>query len=61
MGALAKVPGVGGVNRGRADAELTWGEESEGRVDLFRPQALRPAEHMDDEHVGLIAGCVDLA
>ena len=34
-------PGRGGVNRGRADAELTWGKESQP-ADRFKPQALPP-------------------
>lgn len=34
-------PGRGGVNRGRADAELTWGQETQP-VDRFKPQALPP-------------------
>ncbi len=35
------VPGRGGVNRGRADAEMTWGKESEP-ADRFKAQALPP-------------------
>jgi hypothetical protein len=35
------LPGRGGVNRGRADAELTWGQET-SRVDKFKSQALPP-------------------
>jgi hypothetical protein len=34
-------PGRGGVNRGRADAELTYGQESQP-ADRFKPQALPP-------------------
>jgi hypothetical protein len=34
-------PGRGGVNRGRADAALTWGEETRP-ADRFKPQALPP-------------------
>ena len=36
-------PGAGGVSRGRADAEMTWGEESQGRTDLFQPKLLDPS------------------
>ena len=35
------LPGRGGLNRGRADAELTWGEETLP-ADRFKPQALPP-------------------
>ena len=34
-------PGTGGVNRGRADAPLTWGKESLP-VDRFKPTPLPP-------------------
>ncbi|HEX5070258.1 MAG TPA: hypothetical protein VFV78_08575 [Vicinamibacterales bacterium] len=34
-------PGRGGVNRGRADAELTWGRET-ARVDTFKSKPLPP-------------------
>jgi hypothetical protein len=34
-------PGRGGVNRGRADADLTWGQETQ-RYDKFKSQALPP-------------------
>jgi hypothetical protein len=34
-------PGRGGINRGRADAALTWGQESE-RLDRFKSQPLPP-------------------
>ena len=35
------LPGRGGVNRGRADAELTWGNESQP-IDRFKPVPLPP-------------------
>ena len=35
------LPGRGGVNRGRADAEMTWGEESRP-ADRFKAEALPP-------------------
>jgi hypothetical protein len=35
------IPGRGGVTRGRADAEMTWGKESQP-ADRFKPQALPP-------------------
>ncbi len=54
MGAVAAAPGAGGINRGRADAELTWGEESEGQSELFTPEALRAAQLLDEENIGLI-------
>ena len=35
------IPGRGGINRGRADAELTWGNETQ-RLDRFKPMPLPP-------------------
>jgi hypothetical protein len=35
------VPGRGGVNRGRADADLTWGQET-ARLDKFKSRPLPP-------------------
>jgi hypothetical protein len=35
------VPGRGGINRGRADAALTWGDESRP-IDRFKPMPLPP-------------------
>lgn len=35
------IPGQGGINRGRGDAEMTWGKESQP-ADRFKPQALPP-------------------
>jgi hypothetical protein len=34
-------PGRGGLNRGRADADLTWGQETE-RIDKFKSKPLPP-------------------
>jgi len=42
-------PGAGGISRGRGDAQMSWGEESEGRSDLFTPEALPDARVMDME------------
>jgi hypothetical protein len=36
-------PGRGGVNRGRGDAELTWGEKSSEEGFKFKEEALPPA------------------
>src|SRR5262245_12621482 len=42
-------PGRGGVNRGRADADLTWGKET-SPVDRFKSQTLPPgAERSPDD------------
>jgi hypothetical protein len=51
-------PGAGGVTRGRADAEMTWGEESQGRTDLFQPKLLDPSappDPKDSEKLGVSA------
>lgn len=38
------------MSRGRADAELIWGEESPGRTDQFTPKQLPGARAFDPEH-----------
>lgn len=47
-------PSQGAVTRGRADAPMTWGEESPGRSEDFAPEALTPAEYADAERSGLL-------
>jgi hypothetical protein len=37
-------PGTGGINRGRGDAELTWGKQSQG-FDRFKSQSLPPGAY----------------
>jgi hypothetical protein len=37
-------PGTGGLNRGRGDADLTWGKESQG-FDRFKSQSLPPGSY----------------
>ncbi len=52
-------PGRGGVTRGRADAELFWGEESPGRSDQFAPKQLPGARAFDPDSstpMGVTAG-----
>jgi hypothetical protein len=46
---------VGGVNRGRGDAELIWGEESAGRTSDFEAKLLRPSR-FDDPESSLLIG-----
>ena len=41
------LPGRGGINRGRGDAELTWGAESPGRTDEFEARILPPSQARD--------------
>ncbi|MFT4540178.1 MAG: hypothetical protein ACI841_000334 [Planctomycetota bacterium] len=41
------MPGAGGVNRGRADAEMSWGAESQGRSEDFDVKRLTPAQLED--------------
>lgn len=48
------VPGVGGVDRGRADAEMIWGSEPPGRAEEFRPELLAGARFMDSESSQMI-------
>ncbi len=47
-------PGQGGINRGRGDAELTWGEESKGSIERFPLRVLPSAELEDLESSGLL-------
>lgn len=58
-------PGRGGISRGRGDAELTWGEESDEQGVKFKEVALPPGfkEDPKDEVVGvrLTAPTVDPA
>ena len=53
-GIVVGVPGRGGVTRGRADAELTWGDESPGRTDAFAPKQLPPGTQLDPEQSALL-------
>jgi hypothetical protein len=47
-------PGVGGINRGRGDAPLTWGKESQ-RLDRFKAEPLPPgAARSPDDWAPLI-------
>jgi hypothetical protein len=41
-------PGTGGLNRGRADADLTWGKESKG-FDIFKSQSLPPGSYRNPD------------
>jgi hypothetical protein len=43
-------PGNGGISRGRADAALTYGEESAGQTERFEATPLPPSERLDLEH-----------
>jgi hypothetical protein len=47
-------PGNGGVSRGRADAELTWGEETPGRTDQFEPEQLPDAKVLDPGSTAIV-------
>jgi hypothetical protein len=51
---VAHRPGRGGVSRGRADAELTWGDESPGRTDQFEPEQLPDARVLDTESTAIV-------
>lgn len=39
--------GSGGIDRGRGDADLRYGEEAEGGAERFLPRALDPARWLD--------------
>jgi hypothetical protein len=52
-------PGGGGVDRGRGDAELTFGDESPGRSSEFESQTLPESQFVDEAssaRVGVSAG-----
>ncbi len=48
------LPGRGGISRGRADAELIWGEETPGREEDFEAQMLREARYSDPENSQIV-------
>ena len=48
------MPGSGGVNRGRGDAEMIWGEETPGRTDQFEAKVLEGAKYLDAEHTAVL-------
>lgn len=43
-------PSSGGISRGRADAEMVWGQESAGDTERFEAKALPGARFQDAEH-----------
>lgn len=47
-------PGVGGVGRGRADAEMTWGEETSGDTSKFEAKSLPDARYADPENSEIV-------
>jgi hypothetical protein len=47
-------PGIGGVSRGRADAEMTWGRESAGDTERFEAKSLPSAQYPDSEHSAVL-------
>ena len=47
-------PGRGGVSRGRGDAALEYGNETEGRTEQFAPQVLPSAERLDIDSTGVV-------
>jgi hypothetical protein len=48
------VPGKGGVGRGRADAEMIWGEETAGDTSKFESKTLPDARYADPEHSAIV-------
>jgi hypothetical protein len=47
-------PGQGAVTRGRADAAMTWGDETQGRSEDFKATTLDPARVLDAESTAVI-------
>ena len=56
------MPGRGGINRGRGDAELTWGEESDLANTKFKELVLPPGfkEDPKDEVVAVTKSAPDV-
>ncbi|MFN0205885.1 MAG: hypothetical protein ACKVS6_06180 [Planctomycetota bacterium] len=55
---IKKKPGNGGISRGRGDAPMLWGKETEGRTDQFEAKALPPSSELDlqnNQMIGLSA------
>ncbi len=50
----AEGTGQGGVSRGRGDAEMTWGTETQGDTDRFEAKALPDAQYRDADHSAVI-------
>ena len=48
------MPGHGGVTRGRADAEMIWGEETPEGAARFQAERLDPATALDPESTGVV-------
>ena len=48
------MPGNGGISRGRADAELTWGDPTPGRTEEFEAKELPPASVLDTESTAIV-------
>jgi len=48
------MPGRGGINRGRADAPMIWGDESPGQSDQFDAKLLPKARLKDLESSNLL-------
>ncbi|MBL8859058.1 MAG: hypothetical protein JNL28_11165 [Planctomycetes bacterium] len=46
--------GSGGVTRGRGDADMTWGAESNGDTERFEAKTLPSAEYRDPEHSAVV-------
>ena len=49
-----RTPGRGAVTRGRADAEMLWGDESPGRSEDFEARRLDAAEYLDMQSSGTL-------
>src|SRR5689334_23570908 len=47
-------PGAGGVSRGRGDAEMVWGRESQGDSERFEAKALPSAQFPDADHSAVL-------
>jgi hypothetical protein len=51
---VGRIPGRGGVSRGRADASLDFSGETPGRTDQFEARELDPAEWLDPESTAIV-------
>ncbi len=52
--AHGNLPGRGGITRGRADAEMIWGEETAGDTSRFEARSLPDARYADPENTATV-------
>lgn len=51
---MGVAPGRGGVSRGRADAQLEYGDETRGGTDAFEPKQIPDAKYLDTDATAIV-------